>query len=371
MQVETTDFLVDLADVNRTKTRSSHCSTTEGDVLVKVEQFSFTANNMTYALIGSATGWYWDFFPAPRGWGRIPVWGFGKVVASEIDNVETGEELFGYFPMSTHVLLKPGKIRSDGLHDASEHRAHLSPAYNYYVRTLASPAFDSESKREIMLLRPLFFASFLVHDLLAERAGTGADTIAITSASSKTAIGLAHLLSTHKFGRCHIIGLTSERNLDFARGTGVYDRVVAYDDREILTSGSVAVADFSGNSTLIQKLQDTLGNRAALFCLIGYTHWDRRSLDIVEDKKMVRFFAPDQIRKRAREWGAGEFDRRYNEALHAYIRHSRGWLHIVEGFGPKKVGEVFERVSRNQARPAEGNVLSLHEFADSGHATDR
>jgi hypothetical protein len=37
MQLETTDFLVDLADVNRTKIRSSHCSTTEGNVLVKAE----------------------------------------------------------------------------------------------------------------------------------------------------------------------------------------------------------------------------------------------------------------------------------------------------------------------------------------------
>ena len=360
MLVETTDFLVELADINRTKTSSSRCSTTEGDVLVKVEQFAFTANNMTYALIGASTGWYWDFFPAPRGRGRIPVWGFGKVVASEVDKVETGEDLFGYFPMSTHVVLKPGRIRSHGLHDVSEHRAHLSPAYNYYVRTFRNPAFDAESKREIMLLRPLFFASFLVHDLLAERVGTAADTIAITSASSKTAIGLAHLLSTHKVHPCHIVGLTSERNLDFARGTGVYDRVVTYDDREILNSGSVAVADFSGNSALIRKLQDALGNRAVFFCLIGYTHWDRRSLDIVEDTKMVRFFAPDQIRKRVREWGAGEFDRRYNEALQAYIRHSRGWLHIVEGFGPKKVVEVFERVSRNQVRPDEGHLLSLH-----------
>ena len=121
-----------------------------------------------------------------------------------------------------------------------------------------------------------------IASLLAERVGTAADTIAIASASSKTAIGLAHLLST------------------------------------------------------------------------------RRSLDIVEDTKMVRFFAPDQIRKRVREWGAGEFDRRYNEALQAYIRHSRGWLHIVEGFGPKKVVEVFERVSRNQVRPDEGHLLSLH-----------
>ena len=124
MHVETTDFLVDLADINRTKTSLSRCSTGEGDVLLKVEQFALTANNMTYALIGASTGWYWDFFPAPRGWGRIPVWGFGKVVASEVDKVETGEDLFGYFPMSTHAVLKPGKIRSVGLHDASEHRAH-------------------------------------------------------------------------------------------------------------------------------------------------------------------------------------------------------------------------------------------------------
>jgi hypothetical protein len=281
---------------------------------------------MTYALIGGATGWYWDFFPAPRGWGRIPVWGFGKVVASQIDNVETGEELFGYFPMSTHVLLKPGKIRSDGLQDASEHRVHLSPAYNYYIRTSANAAFDAGSKREIALLRPLFFASFLVHDPIAERVGADAHTIAITSASSKTAVGLAHLLSTHKFGRCHIIGLTSERNLDFARGTGVYDRVAAYDDREILTSGLVAVADFSGNSALIQKLQDTLGNRAVFFCLIGYTHWDRRSLDIVEDEKMVRFFAPDGFAsERANGEPANLIVGTMRHCGHIYVIHEAGF----------------------------------------------
>ncbi|MGA9320338.1 MAG: DUF2855 family protein [Xanthobacteraceae bacterium] len=360
MEVEATDFLVDLADVNRTKISWSRCSTTEGDVLLSVEQFAFTANNMTYALIGASTGWYWDFFPAARGWGRIPVWGFGKVVASEVSDVEIGEDLFGYFPMSTHAVLKPGKVRSDGLYDASEHRAHLSPAYNYYVRTSANPAFDADSKREIMLLRPLFFASFLVHDLLMERLGADVHTIALTSASSKTAIGLAHLLSAPKVRASHIVGLTSKRNLDFVRSTGVYDRVVTYDDLETLASGLVAVADFSGNSALIRKLQDALGNRAVFFCLVGYTHSDRRSLEIVEDAKMMRFFAPDQIRKRVREWGAGEFDRRYNEALQAYIRQSRGWLRIIEGFGPKKVGEIFERVSRNQTRPNEGNLLSLH-----------
>jgi hypothetical protein len=47
MQVETTDFLVDLANVNRTKTNLSRRQTAEGDVLVRVEQFALTANNMT------------------------------------------------------------------------------------------------------------------------------------------------------------------------------------------------------------------------------------------------------------------------------------------------------------------------------------
>ena len=91
---------------------------------MRVEQFAFTANNMTYALIGASTGWYWDFFLAPRGWGRIPVWGFGKVVASEVDNVKTGEDLFGFFPMSTHAVLKPGKIRSDGACTTPASTAH-------------------------------------------------------------------------------------------------------------------------------------------------------------------------------------------------------------------------------------------------------
>ena len=68
---------------------------------------------------------------------------------------------------------------------------------------------------------------------------------------------------------------------------------------------------------------------------------------------MVRFFAPDQILKRAREWGAGEFDRRYNEALQAYIRHSRGWLHIVEGLD-QRVGEVFDRVSETRSALTKG-----------------
>jgi hypothetical protein len=44
-------------------------------LLVKVESFAFTANNITYALAGDQLK-YWNLFPAPQGFGTIPVWGF-------------------------------------------------------------------------------------------------------------------------------------------------------------------------------------------------------------------------------------------------------------------------------------------------------
>ncbi|WP_438877416.1 DUF2855 family protein, partial [Bacillus cereus group sp. Bce035] len=49
----------------------------EGGLLVKVERFAFTANNITYAMLGDQLK-YWHLFPAPEGFGNIPVWGFGR-----------------------------------------------------------------------------------------------------------------------------------------------------------------------------------------------------------------------------------------------------------------------------------------------------
>ena len=39
-------------------------------LLVKVDRFAFTANNITYAVIGDQLK-YWQLFPAPTGFGNI------------------------------------------------------------------------------------------------------------------------------------------------------------------------------------------------------------------------------------------------------------------------------------------------------------
>src|SRR5207244_9459863 len=98
-----------------------------GQALLRVERFGLSANNITYAVLGDALG-YWSFFPAEQPWGCIPVWGFAEVVAG--DALPQGTRVFGYCPMSTHMLVAPDRIDEGGFADASPHRADLPPAYN-------------------------------------------------------------------------------------------------------------------------------------------------------------------------------------------------------------------------------------------------
>ena len=102
-------------------------------LLVKVDRFALTANNITYAVLGDELK-YWHLFPAPTGFGNIPVWGFGEVIASKHPNVPVGERLFGYFPMATHLVIEATGVSKRGLRDGAAHRQGVAPVYNAYAR---------------------------------------------------------------------------------------------------------------------------------------------------------------------------------------------------------------------------------------------
>src|SRR3954463_9619355 len=129
----------------------------DGEVQLRVDRFGLSANNVTYGAFGDAMS-YWAFFPATDpGWGRVPVWGFGDVVASGVPGIEPGERFYGYFPMSSHVTLRPEPTGS-GVTDAAHPRAGRPPVYNDYLRTPP----DADHLDETLLLRPLFATSFLI-----------------------------------------------------------------------------------------------------------------------------------------------------------------------------------------------------------------
>src|ERR1700744_3076211 len=229
--MKSTDFIVARDDLQQCKLIEMDlpdaAALPDDAVLVKIDRFAFTANNITYAMLGDQLK-YWQLFPAPKGFGNIPVWGFGDVVASRHPGVAEGERLFGYFPMATHLVIEASDVSKRTLRDAAAHRQGVAPVYNAYARVSGDPAFAGRQGDEQALLRPLFMLSFLVDDYLAENEFHGAKCVILSSASSKTAFGLAHLLHTQR-QNVRVIGLTSAKNVDFVESLGCYHDFVTYD----------------------------------------------------------------------------------------------------------------------------------------------
>ncbi|QUS41760.1 DUF2855 family protein [Tardiphaga alba] len=351
----------DLATVEVTEVPlPSHDALPEDALLVKIDRFAFTANNITYAMLGDALK-YWQLFPAPEGFGNVPVWGFGEVIASKHPQIETGERLFGYFPMATHLVIEAADVSKRGLRDGAAQRQGVAPVYNAYARVSDDPAFTGRNGDYQALLRALFMLSFLVDDFLAEAEFFGARQVILSSASSKTAFGLAHLLHT-KRQPIRVVGLTSHDNADFVASLGCYHEVVPYDRVDSLPAEQpTAFVDMAGNADLRARLHRHFKDNLVYSGRIGMTHQDTTETDGLPGVKPSWFFAPDQIRKRAKEWGPGGIDTRFGAAWADFLPMLETSLAIVEGHGLADVERVYRATLAGKASPREGHLLSLFE----------
>jgi hypothetical protein len=360
-----TDFIVGRNDLQQCKTIDTQlpdaATLPDEALLVKVTRFAFTANNITYAVMGDQLK-YWSLFPSPNGFGNVPVWGYGEVIASKHPNVPVGEILFGYFPMATHLVIEAADVNKQGLRDGAAHRQDVSPVYNAYRRVSGNPDFEGRQGDYQALLRPLFMLSFMVDDFLAENEFFGAKSVLLSSASSKTAFGLAHLVHTQRKG-IKVIGLTSASNVAFVESLGCYDEVVTYDRVTSLPSSTpAAYVDMAGNSALRQNLHRHFGAQMKYSGRIGLTH---RSTSPDEGElpgaKPTWFFAPDQIRKRAKEWGPGGVETRFGAAWSTLAPNLDHWIKVTESRGPAAVKQVYLDTLNGHVPPNEGHILALGE----------
>jgi NADPH:quinone reductase-like Zn-dependent oxidoreductase len=347
------DFLVLRSDLHETKIAPVAVPDPgEGEVLFRVESFSLTANNVTYAVAGDQIG-YWRFFPKPDGWGCIPAWGYGVVEASANPDFAPGERFYGYWPMASHLLATPRRSRT-GFVDEAACRADLPPTYNQYV---AAPA-DAPYQDHRSLLNPLFMTSFLIDDLLADNGDFGARTVILASASSRTSLGLAWLLK--KAGRVKVVGLTSPRNKAFVEALGYYDQVALYDDLAAAPVETPAVfVDFAGDPAVRAAVHNRFKDDLAYSCLVGITHWEARSgLDELPGPKPVFFFAPDRVVKRRQDWGPGGLETRYAEAWEGFVADTPRWLTLTSASGSDAVKTAFHRVLEGRSPPSEGLICT-------------
>lgn len=335
----------------------------EGDIKLAVNNFSFTANNITYAVAGERIR-YWEFFPThddPNNeWGIIPVWGFATVTESRSEEIPVGERLFGYFPPADEVKLTPVNVSSATLFDGAAHRADLPAGYNVYRRVAGEANYDPAFDKERMLLFPLYVTSFCLHDMLQDNDWFGAEQVIVGSASSKTSIGLGYAIQEDDKAPTQI-GLTSARNKASVEKLGIYDQVVSYDDLEAISANKkTVIVDMSGNGELLAKLHTHLGDNMVFTSNVGMTHWESFGTQPgFNHERSQMFFAPGHIQQRIKQWGAEGFDQKSGAFIVRTALKSHTWLTMQEVDGLSGLESVYPDVCHGQLAPEVGLIIQL------------
>jgi hypothetical protein len=366
-QMKSIDFLVRKDDLSKTELREALCKPlSHGQIRLSIDRFAFTSNNISYAQAGDALN-YWTFFPAPEGFGSIPVWGFATVVESKLDDLPVGELIWGYYPMSTHVVLEPKQLTARGFIDGASHRQEQHIIYNQYTRC-QTDAWHEDGQEDLeALLRPLFATSWLVEDFLADQNFFDADTILLSSASSKTAYATAVQLQ-HRAG-IQVVGLTSAANQKFCQHLGCYHQVLTYEQLAEMPDDTKCVyIDFAGNAKLRSDIHMRF-KHLKYDCAVGVTHFDQQgSAKGLPGPRATFFFAPAQVAKRSSEWGNSVLMQRivadWKSFRHKVSNRQAPWLSVETHLGPAAVSEIYSQVLSGKVDPKVGLMLSLstHKF---------
>jgi hypothetical protein len=327
-------------------------------VRLKIESFSVTANNVTYAVVGDMFG-YWNFFPGEGEWGVVPMWGHAVVEDSTHPAITVGERVYGYLPMASHLDVLPDNVTPGGFLDAAAHRQPMSPIYNQYARLAADPEHDPAREGERMIFGPLFKTGFLIESMFRRESWYGAQALICTSASSKTAMATASV-ARDKSPHIKRIGLTSSGNVEFVRAGGFYDEVLAYDDVARLPQVASVLVDFAGNAGLLHAIHTALGDQLKYSCTVGATHVGTgfgQDNGPIPGPEPVLFFAPHHAVAAIEELGPKGFGAAVAASWVRFLADAGDTVQIVERGGLEAARVAFGAALAGTADPAVGVII--------------
>jgi hypothetical protein len=227
--------------------------------------------------------------------------------------------------------------------------------------TDADPFYRADTEEMQMLLRPLFFTSFLIDDQLDDDGLATRGPVLISSASSKTAIGAAFLLAQRE--GVELVGLTSPRSAEFVKGLGIYGRTVAYDALDSLEREPATFVDIAGDGEVRLAVHSHFGDELLHSMAVGATHWEEFGAGEGEGElpgpSPTYFVAPDRVVKRSGDWGRAGLQTRVADAWHPFCDWTAGWLDVVRGQGFEAVQSAYLDVLEGRVDPKTAHVLSL------------
>ncbi|WP_309752610.1 DUF2855 family protein [Novosphingobium sp.] len=330
----------------------------DGEVRLTIESFSVTANNVTYAGVGDAFG-YWNFFPGEGEWGVVPMWGHAVVTQSRHSDIAVGERVYGYLPMADTLDVLPDGVSSGGFIDAAAHRQPMSVIYNQYSRLAADPEHDPAREGERMIFGPLFKTGFLIESFMRREAWFGAEAMICTSASSKTAMATASV-ARDKSPQVRRIGLTSAGNVKFVRAGGFYDVVMAYEQIADLPQVPSVLVDFAGNAALIHAVHTALADNLKYSCTVGATHVGAGFGQVggpLPGPEPVLFFAPHHAVAAIQELGPKAFGAAVAASWVRFIGEAGSTVKVDERSGLEAAAEAFVATAEGRADPGVGIVI--------------
>lgn len=315
----------------------------EHEVRMAVRGAAVTANTTTYAALAAPLG-YDRVDPGPGPWVRVPSWGWADVVASRHADVAVGTRLYGLWPLAHNAVLRPGRVTSSRVVDASTHRAGLAPAYQSYDRVPAPPGGpDDEDLARRCVLEPVTTLSFVLHALLsADHADV--DQVVVTSASSKAGLGLLRLLAASPL-RSRVVALTGHP--EAVARTGVQVTVATSPERMSAPDGPVVVVDLAGDTRTRADVTRCLDGSSYRWLAAGTA---RAPMAGTPPDDLV--FAPTLMNRFAGEWGREVFLQRWRAATEELHAWSRSWLELEEVDGLEALPDAWARV-RAGAVPAD------------------
>lgn len=317
-------------------------------VVLAIERFAVTTNNLAYALLGDAVLRSWDAFPASSpGRGRVPVWGIACVEAADPAVVAVGTRVSGYLPMATRVAVHAAAV-DGGLLTTDEPRAALLPVYRR-LDVVESDQDDATADVDTVLLPIYRSAALLAEDL---RHATG---VIVSSASSRTALALSRLLSIRGVA---VTGLTSPRNRAAVESLGVYTDVLTYDRADHLEAPDGAVyVDVAGSPDVTAAVHQRLGHRLRASIAVGATHARALPTDAPPGPAVSQFNTGDRELSAVAERGEDAVRDDYRAARAELVSWASTWLRITVVRGLSGAEQAWRDVVAGTSEPLSATVI--------------
>ena len=156
-----------------------------------------------------------------------------------------------------------------------------------------------------------------------------------------------------------MIGLTSPGNEAYVRESGLYHRVVLYDDAASLKVQAPATyVDFLGRAELNATVHRTLGNALKRSIIIGVTDWAApRSGEQLPGPKPEFFFVPTYAAERLK--AEPQLMSVMGRDLRAFYPASHAFVDVKRITGADAIQAAWTKLAAGEVPPRDGLVLSF------------